>query len=75
MGFRGLCGRRRDPIRMPEAPALPEHLGILTLKYFGQTARYTFTASRSPPQWRPATKIGAEMSFISTKLPPPMSRR
>jgi hypothetical protein len=54
---------------------LPEHLGILTLKYFGQTARYTFTASRSPPQWRPATKIGAEMSFISTKLPPPMSRR
>src|SRR5882672_2285478 len=30
---------------------------------------------RNAPQWRPRTWIGDERSFISTKLPPPMSRR
>src|ERR1700730_6195702 len=30
---------------------------------------------RRPPQWQPATVIGAETSFIATKRPPPMSRR
>ena len=30
---------------------------------------------RKAPQWRPRTWIGAERSFIRTKLPPPMSRR
>ena len=30
---------------------------------------------RKAPQWRPRTRIGEDRSFISTKLPPPMSRR
>ena len=30
---------------------------------------------RKAPQWRPRTTIGDDRSFISTKLPPPMSRR
>ena len=30
---------------------------------------------RNAPQWRPRTWIGDDRSFISTKLPPPISRR
>lgn len=37
--------------------------------------RQNLKASRNPPQWRPSTVIGAAASFMTTKLPPPMSRR
>ena len=38
-------------------------------------APQNLNASRSPPQCRPSTVIGAAASFITMKLPPPMSRR
>jgi hypothetical protein len=45
------------------------------LSGFGKPAQDCRKPIRNAPQWRPRMKIGEETSFISTKLPPPMSRR
>lgn len=57
---------RSAALRLAAAQAFPAD---------GAGAAQNVTASRTPPQWRPPTVIGAERSFISTKFPPPMSRR
>jgi hypothetical protein len=74
--------RRRLPMVRKMANWIRNSAALLTGSRFGEVSLASAFAAqvvrnpmRNAPQCRPRTRIGEDRSFISTKLPPPMSRR